>query len=241
VPAFADAAAVDRWMASYYLRPEPSRLEEAIGTLEEAGALRDEKRLKPVAAFIAGAVAGDGALLDRLTERIAELSAGKRHLLLQAVALSGRSDWRRRLMAVQRILPERSLEIDTLLATQSDPATLSVPLDDEGLAIDMYWAHFNATGSEDAIRLVIAALGEGAQAAEIDAPQSRYKAKRTLAVRAGSDERVLQVCRHEAARQAGPVGDALREIVAAAASDRVRFPGAGGRQTAVRAPGARQG
>ena len=57
--AFADPAAVERWMAGYYLRPEPQRLAQAIETLSAAGALADEARRKPAAAFFAALIAHD--------------------------------------------------------------------------------------------------------------------------------------------------------------------------------------
>ena len=50
--AFADPAAVERWMAGYYLQPEPQRLAQAIDDPVCCGrARRDEARSQPAAAF----------------------------------------------------------------------------------------------------------------------------------------------------------------------------------------------
>jgi hypothetical protein len=159
--AFADRAAVERWM-TYYLQPEPQRLVQAIETLSAAGALADEAQRKPAAAFFAALITHDHGTLELLTQALAEAAPAKRQLLVEAVALSGLPEWRRLLTVLKRLVPARTLHIETLLAEPEAQPTLSLPFDTAGVVLDMVVAHFTATGSEAAARRIVAGLAGAA-------------------------------------------------------------------------------
>jgi hypothetical protein len=212
---FADLAGVEDWMAHYHLKPEPRRLPQAIETLARAGALEGEARLKPVAAFVAALIGEDDATLASLSEAIAEARLAKQQLLAQAIAMSGRPQWRRLLTELKRAVPARALEIETLLATPEAPVTLSAAFDEGGVVLDMVFAHFMATGSEAAFRRALAghfAAGDPAAAS------SAEKAKVTLSSRVGDDPRLLELVHREADAREEPLAELLRGVLVAAAA-----------------------
>jgi hypothetical protein len=99
-----------------------------------------------VAAFVAALIGEDDATLASLSEAIAEARLAKQRLLAQAIAMSGRPQWRRLLTELKRAVPARALEIETLLAAPEAPVTLSAAFDESGVVLDMVFAHFMATG-----------------------------------------------------------------------------------------------
>jgi hypothetical protein len=213
---FADYAAVERWMAGYYLQPEPQRLAQAIDTLSVAGALADEARRKPAAAFFAALIAHDDGTLELLTQALAEAAPAKQHLIAEAIALSGLPEWRRRLTVLKRLVPARALHIDTLLAEPEAQPTLSLPFDTAGVVLDMVVAHFTATGSEEAARRVVAGLAGAVQDTDPAASSTRHGAKLALTQHAGSDPRLLAWCRREAEVQPEALAELLRDVIATA-------------------------
>jgi hypothetical protein len=215
---FADLAGVEDWMAHYHLKPEPRRLPQAIETLARAGALEGEARLKPVAAFVAALIGEDDATLASLSEAIAEACLAKQRLLAQAIAMSGRPQWRRLLTELKRAVPARALEIETLLAAPEAPVTLSAAFDEGGVVVDMVFAHFMATGSEAAFRRILAALAGHFAAGDPAAASSAEKAKVTLSSRVGDDPRLLEVVHREADAREEPLAELLRGVLVAAAA-----------------------
>ena len=189
--AFADPAAVERWMAGHYLQPEPQRLAQAIDTLSAAGALADEAPRKPAAAFFAALMAHDRDTLELLTQAVAEAAPAKQHLIAEAIALSGLPEWRRRLTELKRHAPTRALHIDTLLAEPEAQPMLSLPFDRAGVVLAMVVAHFTATGSEEALRRVVAGFARAVQDTDAAAASTPHQAKLALTQHAGSDPRLL--------------------------------------------------
>jgi hypothetical protein len=222
---FADAAALEDWMAHYHLKPEPQRLPRAIEALVRAGALEGEARLKPAAAFVAALIAEDDASLAKLSEAIAEAPIAKQRLLAQAIALSGRPHWRRLLTELKRAVPARALEIETLLAAPEAPTTLSAAFDEAGVVLDMVFAHFMATGSETAFRRILAAVDGSLEGVPV-AASTAAKARASLAWHLASDPRLLELTRREAGAQDEPLAGVLRGALVA--SERHRQPHASG-------------
>lgn len=220
--AFADVAAVETWMAHYHLTPEPARLIQAIDMLVALGALDQEARLQPAAAFLAALMAEDDGLAAVLSERIAEAPPAKQRLLARAIALSGLPQWRRLLTLLKRQVPARALEIETLLAGPDTRATLSLAFDEAGVVLDMVVAHFMATGSEAAALRLVTALAGSLDDSDPIAARTGHKAKAALVLHAASDPRLLDVARREAAQQGEPLAGLLREVVAAATAAAVR-------------------
>jgi hypothetical protein len=205
--AFADVAAVETWMAHYHLTPEPARLIQAIDMLVALGALDQEARLQPAAAFLAALMAEDDGLAAVLSERIAEAPPAKQRLLLTLL---------------KRQVPARALEIETLLAGPDTRATLSLAFDEAGVVLDMVVAHFMATGSEAAALRLVTALAGSLDDSDPIAARTGHKAKAALVLHAASDPRLLDVARREADQQGEPLAGLLREVVAAATAAAVR-------------------
>jgi hypothetical protein len=214
--AFTDVAAVETWMAHYHLTPEPARLIQAVDTLVALGALDQQARLQPAAAFLAALIAEDDGLTAVLSERIAEAAPAKQRLLAQAIALSGLPQWRRLLTLLKRQVPARALEIETLLAEPDTRATLQLAFDEAGVVLDMVVAHFMATGSEAAALRLVAALAGSLDNSDPLAASTGDKAKAALALRAASDPRLLDFTRRAAGAQPEPLAGLLRDVVAAA-------------------------
>jgi hypothetical protein len=222
--AFADRAAVERWMTGYYLQPEPQRLAQAIETLSATGALADEARRKPVVAFFAALIAHDHGTLELLTQALAEAAPAKQHLLVEAIALSGLPEWRRLLTVLKRLVPARALHIETLLAEPEAQPTLSLPFDAAGVVLDMVVAHFTATGSEEAARRIVAGLAGAVADIDPAVSSTRQQAKLALAQHAGSDPRLLEWWRREANGQPEALAELLRDVVATAQARQAAGP-----------------
>lgn len=212
---FADLAALEDWMAHYHLKPEPQRLPRAIERLGRSGALEEEARLKPAAAFVAALIAENDASLAKLNEAIAEAPAAKQRLLVRAIALSGHPQWRRLLTELKRAVPARALEIETLLAVPDAPTTLSAAFDEAGVVLDVVFAHFMATGSEVAFLRIIAALAGGVGEGDPVAASTAEKAKASLVWRVASDPRLLELTRREAGAREEPLARVLRGVLVA--------------------------
>ena len=108
----------------------------------------------------------------------------------------------------------------------------------DAAALDLYWAHFAATGKDEALLRIMESVTGTLQDTDLQALMVGHAAKWSLTFYAASDARVMEACRGVAAEES-PIAGVLADVVAAAeAGDtrRVRREW----QTAIRAWKSRQ-
>jgi hypothetical protein len=232
---FANGTAVSKWMLGYYRQPEPQRAADAIAVLSAEGGLQSEHRRMTVAAFLAGVIDFDGGAVAPLVAYAAKAGAEQQRLVVQAVVLSQRRE--EALPAVVAKLRGVQATAARLLADRGSAETLREPIGDAA-ALDLYWAYFMATGSEEALAAIVASVAGSLQEGDRQALMLGHAAKWSLTFNAIQHVRVMDACRRVAG-ESGPLAGALKDVVAAAEAGDAR-PIRRAWQAAMRAWSARQ-
>ena len=210
---FTNGMAVAKWMVGYYRQPEPHRAADAMTVLSVEGGLQAEHRFMTIAAFLAGVIDGDARVAGDLVAHAANAGADQQRLLAQAVVLSRRRD--EVLATVTAKLPRAQEAIARLAADRATADTLRNPIGGSTAALDFYWAYFMATGKDEAVAAVIAAVAGTLQDGDLQGMMAGHAAKWLLAANAGQHPALMQACR-KAAAETGPLAEALKDVVAAA-------------------------
>jgi hypothetical protein len=209
---FANSTAVSKWMLGYYRQPEPQRAADAIAVLSAEGGLESEHRRMTVAAFLAGVIDLDAGAVAPLVTYAAKAGGEQQRLAVHAVVLSRRRE--EALPAVVARMAGGQATAARLLADRGTADTLRRPIGDAA-ALDLYWAYFMATGSEEALAAIVAGVAGSLQDSDRQALMLGYAAKWSLTFNAIQHARVMDACRR-AAEKGGPLAGALGDVVAAA-------------------------
>jgi hypothetical protein len=232
---FANGTAVSKWMLGYYRQPEPHRAADAIAVLSAEGGLESEHRRMTVAAFLAGVIDLDAGAVAPLLTYAAKAGGEQQRLVIQAMVLSRRRE--EALPAVAARLRGAQATAAKLLDDRGTADTLRQPIGDAA-ALDLYWAYFMATGSEEALAAIVAGVAGSLQESDRQALMLGHAAKWSLTFNAMQHARVMEACRR-AAEESGRLAGALKDVVAAAEAGDAR-PVRRAWQAAMRAWSARQ-
>jgi hypothetical protein len=208
-PSFASAqvAAVSggpgqNWLTHYYQNPRPAELPLAAHRLSREGYFEGVGQTATAIGFFATVFAQNPQDINYWLHETVDLPAAHRRVLVAAAWLAGSP----RGSALLREMSENSswgtrIQITDLLRREPTPVAVT-PVRSES-SMNLQWGAFLASGEEQHIVSVLAALGSGE--AELSAT-ARY----TLAQNATEHRRVLDICRDQLAKQPESVRSELR-------------------------------
>ena len=237
---FVSRAAVIEWIDGYRLRPEPSRMPDAVRVLSESGALREPETAGFYVGFVAGVLGANPKDAERLIAKMLPLPPADQWLVVRAIAYSGLPAWKSLLARVAVKLPARRGMIDTYLigalptldaieldksptflekvgeqfGIKEKPPTVSYSRNPE--LVDTLWGQYFAAGQYRPIWRIITLLPWSKDRDSAERLIVGSSAKYTLANNAARYPDVLMLIKDMAAYQEADVRPVLAEVIHAA-------------------------
>lgn len=191
------------WLENYYKNPQPAQLVPHVYELSREGYFTTSGQPAIAIGFFAAVFAQNPAKVDQWFAQFRDLPVADQRLLASALWQSGNEKGREQLLRLSRDSGLGS-EIARLV---NQPATSLAQSPVRSLsAMNLQWGAFLATGSEQHVTNILAALGRGER--ELT-EATRY----ALAEHAAAHPRVLAICRDQLDRQPAAVRTLLQATV----------------------------
>ena len=218
---FTDAEQAGQWFTSYYLKPEPERIPDALRTMSAAGLLKPDKGAPPMTGFLAGAFAARPQGARPLAQGLAFLPEDEQPILLLGLWYSGIPDAKAIFRELSSAMPSHKARIEFLLGTPA-PRIVEMPPDQGAWVLDAWWGYFLATGDELPVRAVIAVLPWTQIRGDVGRLAIGGAARWSLASNAVQHDRVLEICKTQLPVQPPQTARLLDEVVKAAEAERAK-------------------
>lgn len=194
-----------QWMENYYQHPAPDAFVQAVGSLNSDGFFQEPDQQATAFGFFSTVFQQNPKRVDAWLRSTRFLPLPTRRTLAIAAWLAGAPDGARHVSELFGTFnyPVRA-EVDRLLAAGAMSVNRT-PVD-SAAAMNLQWGAFLASGDEQHIVSVLAALGS-------NEPGLATSARFALAQDAASHPRVLEICREQLDRQPQAIQIELRAVV----------------------------
>lgn len=179
----------------------------------------EEHHHRVVEAFVAGLIASDPRMLDRLMPVYQDLEEAHALRLARAIALSGHADRAGMLNRLATLWPKRAEKIK---AYKVSPPLAGLDVMADAVHLDWNWAFFGATGSPEPLLRIVSALSGLLETRDARRLGVGFAAKWSLASNAMQQPQVAEFLQ---ALGNGRHGPAIRDALDAAAKrnpDRIK-------------------
>jgi hypothetical protein len=214
-PRFASADEIVVWMNGYRRKPEPKLVPDAVKAMVRYGVFRDTDTSGMYVGFIAGVMASNPKLADQLIEKLQPVSPEDQVMIIRALAYSGLTDWKSKLLSAAPRLPDRAVLIERYMSDKL-PALDTLPLDQGPAPLDILWGHYFATGSYEPILRIVSILKWSKEGNNVERLTIGSMAKYTLASNASRDMDVLRLLKATLPAEPKTNAPILREVIEAA-------------------------
>lgn len=194
-----------QWMSHYYEAPQPDQVVQAVFALSQEGYFDQADHRASSIGFFAGVFAKNPDRVETWMTEFRYLPPADQRLMAAAYWYSGLPGGGDRLRNLaRRSSPEIRAEINQL-AAQPPVAIRDTPVLSES-SLNLQWGAFLATGEQQHILNVLAALGSGE-------PGLSSRARYALAQNATTHRRVYEICQTQLARQPEAVREQLHAVL----------------------------
>ncbi len=240
--AFASREAVLGWMNGYRAKRDFANVADAMQALSTLGVFRDPENAGAFVGFLAGVIAANPGRTNDLIGKLLALPANDQWVIVQAIAYSGRPDWKNLLAQFAPRMPTRQLMIqkyvDGRLPTldqagfEKSPGTFDklrgaftfgeqpakkAMLTPSPMLLDVLWGYYFATGSySPAVSRIIALLSWSKDRDDVDRLTLGGMARYTLAANAAHDAKLLAMLKGVAKHYPKEMKGRLDEVIEAA-------------------------
>lgn len=188
------------WISQYYKNPQPEKLVQRAYILSDMGYFEGEGQPAQAVGFFAAIFAQHPEKVDGWIASFRGLPMKHQRLLASAAWLAGHPRGAARLQE----LSVNSAVLADLVSQQ--PTSLADATVQSSSSMYMQWGAFLATGKENHIINILAAVGD-------KAPGVAESARLSLAMNAAQDERVLEICQAQLDKQPKDVQEVLRAAI----------------------------
>ena len=195
---FSDAQTLSRWITYYYVSPQPQRVGEAIRAASSKGFMNEGKNAPPFIGFVAGALHKTPAIAPSLVETLGSLRKADQPVVILGIWYSGHPQAKDILQRLSKSRPAHKELIARLLAN-APLGVLDLPLEQGPWVLDTLWGYFMATGDDAPVARIITALPWVNVRGDVPRLLVGGAARWSLVSNAIQHERVMAVCRKEAA------------------------------------------
>lgn len=203
------------WIGSYKVKPEPSRLPDAVRAMSRSGVFRDLDQAGVYVGFMAGVLGSNSAKAEALVAAMFPIPPEDQVAIIRAIAYSGIPEWKQLLEKFVERMPARKVLIQHHLYGKA-PTLQTLPLNQSPAALDTLWGFYFATGSPEPIRRILTVLPWSRDANDVEKLTLGSMAKWTLATNAQKDKDLLDLLKREMNRQPKEILRELREVIEAA-------------------------
>lgn len=198
------------WLENYYKNPQPDLLVARVYDLSQVGYFNGAGQPAIAIGFFAEVFAQNPAKVDQWFASFGDLPQSEQRLLASALWQSGNAKGRSELL---RMSADSSIRTQIArLAAEPVMPVASTPVRSAS-SMNLQWGAFLASGNEQHITSILAALGRG----ERDLTDT---ARYALAEHAAAHPRVLAICRDQLDRQPASVRTELQAAVRAAEANK---------------------
>src|SRR5271165_3735360 len=216
---FPSTEAVNKWMANYWARPNPSRLPAVVRALSQLGALKEPEGAGVYVGFIAGVLgANPGKAEDLIAKMLPGVTPVDQWVIVRSIAYSGHPSWMRclrkfkdqmstREAMIEKYLDGRLQTLDEVGLELKEPSfwdkvrgnlvtgwvvkPAGLTLDRSPELLDTLWGYYFASHSPQPIKRVITLLPWSKERDSVDKLTMGNMAKYTLASNAARDAELL--------------------------------------------------
>ncbi|HRE04490.1 MAG TPA: hypothetical protein PKX00_02705 [Opitutaceae bacterium] len=207
-----NASRAQTWLASYYQDPQPAQLPKAVHGLSREGYFEGDGQPAQAIGFFSTVFASNSGLVDYWFSQFRTLPVRHQRVLASALWYAGdpRGESMLREMSINSS-PEVRDGIDRLLASNARPIVKTPVLSESSM--NLQWGAFLASGREEHITNILAAVGSGQ-------PGLHEAARISLAMNAATHSRVMEICRTQLDKQPNEVRSMLRAALNEAETQR---------------------
>jgi len=201
-----------KWLAFYYLKPEPNRVPDAIRYMSEAGFLDNEKAAPPIFGFLAGTLQSNP---DKMALWISQLgSLNERHLgvVVLGVWYAALPESQKTVYALIEKHPVLKPDFEFLYGG-TPMSVKQIPLEQGPWVLDALWGKFMATGDSTPVERIISTLPWIDVKGDINRLLVGGAARWSLTSNAVQHKRVLDICEKAEKRQGAEVAAKLGEVI----------------------------
>ncbi|MFO1450548.1 MAG: hypothetical protein U1F61_20485 [Opitutaceae bacterium] len=197
-----NAGRAEAWLSGYYKDPQPAELPKAVSSLSRAGYFEGEGQPAQAIGFFSTVFASNPGLVDYWFSQFRTLPVRHQRMLASALWYAGdpRGESLLREMSINSS-PEIRDGIDRLLTSNAKPIVLTPVLSESSM--NLQWGAFLASGREEYITNILAAVGSGQ-------PGLNEAARISLAMNAAAHSRVMEICRVQLDKQPNEVRSVLK-------------------------------
>ena len=201
----ADSSA-QAWLENYYKNPQPAHLVSRVYDLSAQGYFTGNGQPAIAIGFFAQVFAQNPAKVDQWFAEFRDLPISDQRLMASALWQSGNPAGRAELL---RVSADSTIRAEIAkLANQPAPSVANTPVRSAS-SMNLQWGAFLATGDQQNVTNILAALGRGES-------ELTTAARYALAEHAAAHPRVLAICREQLSRQPASVRTLLQAAVQAA-------------------------
>jgi len=203
---------VGQWLTYYYLKPDPSRVPDAISFLSKAKFFDNSNAVSPIVGFLSGIFRDNPKMVSALIGRLSSLEEPHKGVIVLGLWYANLPDSRKQAYAILDAHPNLKKQFQFLFA--GSPMTVeNIPLEQGPWVLDALWGNFMATGRKAPVLRIASALPW----ADIKGDMNRLlvggAARWSLTANAVQHKLVLEICEAEVNNQPKEVAEKLREVI----------------------------
>jgi len=202
---------LERWMAYYYLNPQPDNVALALQTIKSKGFFENNDVQAPLSGFFSEVFSAHPEKINTWIEPY--IGIPKRHILYSALWTSNTTQSRAALERMAKaVSPEEAKQIRSLLA--SSPPTVDSMLINSPAALDYLWGRFMASGSVAPVNRIIDQMKLVNSKGNIEAMLIGGAAQWSVSANARQHKKVLEIVKARAGAADPQTKKLLNEILA---------------------------
>ena len=204
-----------KWINNYRVKPEPTRLPDAVRGMSALGVFRDLDSAGIYVGFMAGVLGDNPKDAEVLVSRMFPIPPEDQVAIIRAIAYSGLLEWKPLLSKFVERMPARLVLIERHLSGKA-PTLMTIPLDQSPSGLDTLWGYYFATGRFPPVDRIVGSTAWAKDANNVEKLTLGSMAKWTLANNAQQDKALLDYLKTQLNVQPKPVTRELREVIEAA-------------------------
>ncbi|HUU91809.1 MAG TPA: hypothetical protein VM238_11455 [Phycisphaerae bacterium] len=215
IAAFGSDEEIDRWLMSYYKKPDPNSVSEAVRAMSRSGLLDKTTAQAPLLGFLAGVFRDNPERVAGWLKTFGSLKGAHRAVVVRALWHSGLPDSQK--LAYGMLDADPTLKKSFASFYKRTPTPIEqVPIQLGPWVLDALWGNFSATGKKAPVARIMTALPWSDPGKDISRMLIGHAATWSLTANAVQHPKVMAFCEEEVKTQPDDVAKKLTSVIAKA-------------------------
>lgn len=210
--AFGSEEEIDRWLVSYYKKPDPNAVSEAVRAMSRSGLLDKTTAHAPILGFLAGVFRDNPKQVAGWVKTFGSLKGAHRGVVVRALWHSGLPDSQKLAYAMLDADPTLKKSFASFYKRTSTPIE-KVPIQLGPWVLDALWGNFLATGKKAPVARIMTALPWIDADRDISRMLIGHSAAWSLTSNAVQHPKVMTFCEEEVKTQPEDVAKKLSSVI----------------------------